>query len=112
MTEFKSCVQIKILQPPLPRHSLTSARAPTLYSPRMDNVSSMLILCSVDKFWDFFRAAKLSCFSHFFWRAENLLKLLPMIGMGRAITNTPKIAQKHPRIFPNPVIGDTSPYPT
>ena len=26
MTEFKSCVQIKILQPPLPRHSLASAQ--------------------------------------------------------------------------------------
>ena len=69
MTEFKSCVQIKILQLPLSRHSLTSPPASTVYSPRMDRVSSMLILCSVDKFWDFFRAAKLSCFSHFFWRA-------------------------------------------
>ena len=33
MTEFKSCVQIKILQPRLPRHSLTSAPASTLQSP-------------------------------------------------------------------------------
>ena len=35
-----------------------------------------------------------------------------MIGMGKPITRTPKMAQKHPRTLPKPVIGDTSPYPT
>ena len=49
---------------------------------------------------------------HFFCLAQNLLKLFPMIGIGSAITSTPNIAQKQPRIFPKPVIGTTSPYPT
>ena len=35
-----------------------------------------------------------------------------MIGMGKPITRTPKMAQKHPRTLPKPVIGDTFPYPT
>ena len=34
------------------------------------------------------------------------------MGIGRAMTKTPNIAQKHPRILPNPDMGETSPYPT
>ena len=45
--------------------SLTSVNS-RFYNPRIDRVSSMLILCIVDKFWDFFKAANVSCFSHFF----------------------------------------------
>ena len=39
---------------------------PELYNPRIDIASSTLILCIVDKFCDFFKAARVSCFSHFF----------------------------------------------
>ena len=35
-----------------------------------------------------------------------------MMGMGRPMTRTPKMAQKQPRTFPKPVTGLTSPYPT
>ena len=57
-------------------------------------------------------AASASRFSHRFWRAQNLLKLLPMMGMGRPMTRTPKMAQKQPMSLPIGVTGVTSPQPT